>query len=111
MIAAPDAAHQRAQPWPAIDAVDGAAAMPLRFRGEHQVVQVADAGFGARVPEGQEHRWGTFIGAGLGGVRTIEDTYAASKVKGPRHGISPYFVYSENAAQTESNFWVGAVVN
>ena len=53
---------------------------------------VADAGFGTRVPAGQEHRWGTFIGAGLGGVRTIEDTYAASKVKGPRHGISPYFV-------------------
>ena len=53
---------------------------------------VADAGFDKRVPAGQEHRWGTFIGAGLGGVRTIEDTYAASKVKGPRHGISPYFV-------------------
>jgi len=26
-------------------------------------------------------------------------------------GISPYFIYSENAAQTESGFWVGAVVN
>jgi 3-oxoacyl-[acyl-carrier-protein] synthase II len=25
-------------------------------------------------------------------VRTIEDTYAASKEKGPRHGFSPYFV-------------------
>ena len=33
-----------------------------------------------------------YIGAGLGGVRTIEDTYSASKEKGPRHGFSPYFV-------------------
>jgi len=56
------------------------------------MMAVADAGLGSRVPEGQEHRWGTFIGAGLGGVRTIEDTYAAAKAKGPRHGISPYFV-------------------
>ncbi|HEY5950846.1 MAG TPA: beta-ketoacyl synthase N-terminal-like domain-containing protein, partial [Kofleriaceae bacterium] len=53
---------------------------------------VEDAGFGSKVPAGQEHRWGAYIGAGLGGVRTIEDTYAASKVKGPRHGFSPYFV-------------------
>jgi len=64
----------------------------LQFGVAAGIQAVADAGFGARVPEGQEHRWGTFIGAGLGGVRTIEDTYAASKVKGPRHGISPYFV-------------------
>jgi 3-oxoacyl-[acyl-carrier-protein] synthase II len=64
----------------------------LQFGVAAGIQAVADAGFGTRVPEGQEHRWGTFIGAGLGGVRTIEDTYAASKVKGPRHGISPYFV-------------------
>ncbi|MEO6772377.1 MAG: beta-ketoacyl-ACP synthase II [Kofleriaceae bacterium] len=64
----------------------------LQFGVAAGVMAVADAGFGSRVPEGQEHRWGTFIGAGLGGVRTIEDTYAASKVKGPRYGISPYFV-------------------
>jgi 3-oxoacyl-[acyl-carrier-protein] synthase II len=44
------------------------------------------------VPAGHEHRWGSYIGAGLGGVRTIEDTYAATKAKGPRHGFSPYFV-------------------
>jgi 3-oxoacyl-[acyl-carrier-protein] synthase II len=53
---------------------------------------VDDAGLGGKVPEGQQHRWGSYIGAGLGGVRTIEDTYAASKVKGPRYGFSPYFV-------------------
>jgi 3-oxoacyl-[acyl-carrier-protein] synthase II len=64
----------------------------LQFGVAAGVMAVADAGLGTRVPEGQEHRWGTFIGAGLGGVRTIEDTYAASKAKGPRYGISPYFV-------------------
>ena len=52
---------------------------------------LADAGLGTRVPEGCERRWGTYIGAGLGGVRTIEDTLRATIAKGPRHGISPYF--------------------
>jgi 3-oxoacyl-[acyl-carrier-protein] synthase II len=64
----------------------------LQFGVAAGVMAVADAGLGTRVPEGQEHRWGTFIGAGLGGVRTIEDTYAGAKAKGPRYGISPYFV-------------------
>src|SRR3569832_1487285 len=64
----------------------------LQFGVAAGMMAVADAGLGNRVPEGQEHRWGTFFGAGLGGVRTIEDTYAAAKAKGPRHGISPYFV-------------------
>jgi 3-oxoacyl-[acyl-carrier-protein] synthase II len=37
-------------------------------------------------------RFGVFIGAGLGGVATIERTHSALKEKGPRRGISPYFV-------------------
>ena len=37
-------------------------------------------------------RVGVYIGAGLGGVRTIEKTHTALLEKGPRHGISPYFV-------------------
>jgi len=53
---------------------------------------VADAGLGTRVPAGEEDRWGSFIGAGLGGVKTIEDTFTAQAAKGPRHGFSPYFV-------------------
>jgi 3-oxoacyl-[acyl-carrier-protein] synthase II len=65
----------------------------LQFGVAAGMMAVNDAGFAnGKVPAGQEHRWGAFIGAGLGGVRTIEDTYAASKVKGPRHGFSPYFV-------------------
>jgi 3-oxoacyl-[acyl-carrier-protein] synthase II len=64
----------------------------LQFGVAAAMMAVEDAGLGKRVPEGEEERWGSFIGAGLGGVRTIEDTYAASKVKGPRYGFSPYFV-------------------
>ncbi len=39
-------------------------------------------------------RWGCYIGAGMGGLMTIEATYKALLDKGPRHGISPYFTPS-----------------
>ncbi|HEU4733858.1 MAG TPA: beta-ketoacyl-ACP synthase II [Kofleriaceae bacterium] len=64
----------------------------LQFGVAAGMMAVADAGLGGRVPAGQEHRWGSFIGAGLGGVQTIEDTFTAQGEKGPRHGFSPYFV-------------------
>jgi len=64
----------------------------LQFGVAAAMMAVEDAGLGSKVPAGQEERWGSYIGAGLGGVRTIEDTYTASKDKGPRHGFSPYFV-------------------
>ena len=64
----------------------------LQFGVAAGMMAVADAGLGSRVPEGQEDRWGSYIGAGLGGVQTIEDTYVAQAAKGPRHGFSPYFV-------------------
>src|SRR4029077_4276360 len=64
----------------------------LQFGVAAATMAVQDSGLGTRVPAGLEDRWGSYIGAGLGGVRTIEDTYAASKKKGPRHGFSPYFV-------------------
>jgi 3-oxoacyl-[acyl-carrier-protein] synthase II len=64
----------------------------LQFGVAAAMMAVADAGLGTRVPAGQEHRWGSYIGAGLGGVRTIEDTLLAAKTKGPRYGFSPYFV-------------------
>jgi 3-oxoacyl-[acyl-carrier-protein] synthase II len=64
----------------------------LQFGVAAGMMALADAGLGARVPEGEEDRWGSYIGAGLGGVQTIENTYAAQAVKGPRHGFSPYFV-------------------
>lgn len=52
-----------------------------------------DAGYADRkVPEGEEERWGTYVGAGLGGVSTIESTHLKAHDKGPRHGFSPFFV-------------------
>ena len=52
-----------------------------------------DAGYeNRRVPEGEEEDWGVYMGSGLGGVHTIEQTYAKTAEKGPRHGFSPYFV-------------------
>jgi 3-oxoacyl-[acyl-carrier-protein] synthase II len=64
----------------------------LQFGISAAMMAVEDAGLGTKVPAGQEERWGSYIGAGLGGVKTIEQTYDAYKVKGPRHGFSPYFV-------------------
>jgi len=43
-----------------------------------------DASFAERV--------GVYVGAGLGGVTLIEQTRDAIREKGPRHGVSPYFV-------------------
>lgn len=37
-------------------------------------------------------RTGVYVGAGLGGITTIEATHDALRAKGWRHGISPYFV-------------------
>jgi 3-oxoacyl-[acyl-carrier-protein] synthase II len=64
----------------------------LQFGVAASMMAMEDAGLGSKVPAGEEERWGSYIGAGLGGVKTIEDTYAATQAKGPRHGFSPYFV-------------------
>ena len=64
----------------------------LQFGVAAGMMAVADAGLPPRLPEAEADRWGSFIGAGLGGVQTIQDTYAAQAAKGPRHGFSPYFV-------------------
>jgi 3-oxoacyl-[acyl-carrier-protein] synthase II len=37
-------------------------------------------------------RVGCFVGAGLGGLATLEATHSTLLQKGPRHGISPFFV-------------------
>lgn len=51
---------------------------------------VEDAGLHEDKPEPE--RFGCIVGAGLGGIRTIEQSYENLLAKGPRHGISPYFV-------------------
>ena len=47
---------------------------------------------GLEITDENAERVGVFIGAGLGGISTIEKTYETLLEKGPRHGISPYFV-------------------
>src|SRR5678815_4219376 len=64
----------------------------LQFGVAAGIMAVADAGLPPRFPEAEADRWGSFIGAGLGGVQTIQDTFSAQAVKGPRHGFSPYFI-------------------
>jgi len=42
--------------------------------------------------EAEAEQVGVFVGAGLGGIRTMEETHSSLLEKGPRRGISPYFV-------------------
>jgi len=51
---------------------------------------VADSGL--EIKDAFAERVGCFVGAGLGGVTTIEATCKTLAEKGPRHGISPFFV-------------------
>jgi 3-oxoacyl-[acyl-carrier-protein] synthase II len=51
-----------------------------------------DAGLPKRFEGEAAERAGCYVGAGLGGVHTIEKTYSLLLEKGPRHGFSPYFV-------------------
>lgn len=65
----------------------------LQFGVAAAMMAMDDAGFADRkVPAGEEDRWGCYIGAGLGGVETIENTHDTGRSKGPRYGFSPYFV-------------------
>ncbi len=57
------------------------------------LMAMEDAGYeDHKAPQSEADRWGVYVGAGLGGVKTIEDTYSRIGDKGPRHGFSPYFV-------------------
>ena len=53
-------------------------------------IAIEDAGI--TITEQNAERVGAYIGSGLSGVATIERTHAALMEKGPRRGISPYFV-------------------
>ncbi|MEK6608229.1 MAG: beta-ketoacyl-ACP synthase II [Myxococcota bacterium] len=54
--------------------------------------ELAKVDAGLDVPEAEAERAGCYVGAGMGGITTIERTYQAVLDKGPRHGISPYFI-------------------
>ncbi|HVR63694.1 MAG TPA: beta-ketoacyl-ACP synthase II [Polyangia bacterium] len=47
---------------------------------------------GLKIEGAFAERVGCFVGAGLGGVTTIEATCKTLEAKGPRYGISPFFV-------------------
>src|SRR5689334_10753405 len=65
----------------------------LQFGVGASMMALEDAGFpDGKLPAEDAEHWGVYIGAGLGGVKTIEDTYQATAEKGPRYGFSPYFV-------------------
>ena len=65
----------------------------LHFGVAAGLMAMEDAGFAdRRVPAGEEERWGCYVGAGMGGIETIENTVRSLDAKGPRHGVSPYFI-------------------
>jgi 3-oxoacyl-[acyl-carrier-protein] synthase II len=65
----------------------------LQFGVAASEMAMKDAGYAdGKCPADEAERWGVYIGAGLGGVKTIEDTWKATAEKGPRYGFSPYFV-------------------
>jgi 3-oxoacyl-[acyl-carrier-protein] synthase II len=65
----------------------------LQYAVSAGLMALDDAGYPERrVPEGESERWGVYVGAGLGGLTTIEETFRRLGEKGPRHGFSPYFV-------------------
>jgi 3-oxoacyl-[acyl-carrier-protein] synthase II len=47
---------------------------------------------GLEFDEREAERVGVYVGAGLGGILSIEATHAKLLERGPRRGISPYFV-------------------
>jgi 3-oxoacyl-[acyl-carrier-protein] synthase II len=47
---------------------------------------------GLKIEGAEAERVGCYVGAGLGGLATIENTHTTLQMKGPRHGISPFFV-------------------
>jgi 3-oxoacyl-(acyl-carrier-protein) synthase len=44
----------------------------LQFGVAAGMMAMADAGLGNHVPAGEEDRWGSYVGAGLGAVQTID---------------------------------------
>ena len=62
----------------------------IQFAVAAGTLAVADSGL--EIKGEFAERVGCFVGAGLGGVTTIEATCKSLAEKGPRHGFSPFFV-------------------
>ena len=64
----------------------------LQFSTVAGQMAMEDAGLPMELEGEESERAGCYVGAGLGGVISIESTYLKYQEKGPRHGFSPYFV-------------------
>src|SRR3990170_4092463 len=64
----------------------------LQFANAAGHLALEDAGLPLKLEGEAAEMAGCYVGAGLGGVITIERTHSALLAKGPRHGFSPYFV-------------------
>ena len=62
----------------------------LHFAVAASKIAIEDSGI--KISDENAPNIGAYIGSGLSGVATIERTHAALLEKGPRRGISPYFV-------------------
>jgi 3-oxoacyl-[acyl-carrier-protein] synthase II len=62
----------------------------IQFAVSAATMAMEDAGLKLEGELGE--RTGVFVGAGLGGISSIEHTHDSLRAKGPRHGISPFFV-------------------
>ena len=65
---------------------------------------------GLELSDEERERTGVFVGAGFGGMATIEATVRKMAARGPRRGISPYFIPSTiiNLAAGQISILLGA---
>ena len=72
------------------------------------VLAVEDSGL--ELSDEERERTGVFVGAGFGGMATVEATVKRMAERGPRRGISPYFVPSTiiNLAAGQISILLGA---
>jgi 3-oxoacyl-[acyl-carrier-protein] synthase II len=61
----------------------------IQFAMAAGAMAVEDSGLNVK---DEAERVGCYVGAGLGGLATLENTHTTLQAKGPRHGISPFFV-------------------
>ena len=59
----------------------------LQFGVAASMMAMEDAGLGTKVPEGQEERWGCYIGSGLGGSELLEAGSSTPLAPGTMAGV------------------------
>lgn len=64
----------------------------IEFAVAGAAMALEDAGLTEPESRGDPERFGVYVGAGLGGITTIQETHDKLREKGVRRGFSPYFV-------------------